>query len=96
MNSFFTNIHTMEEKTAISFANVAASYDDKTEVLSDVSFNIGGGNFYFLSGASGAGKTTLLPQIISRTISANFTHKTMLGLFVQIAHRAARLPATQI
>ena len=72
MNSFFTNIDTMEEKTAISFANVAASYDDKTEVLSDVSFNIGGGNFYFLSGASGAGKTTLLRLIY-------MLHKPMRG-----------------
>lgn len=53
----------MEEKTAISFANVAAAYDNATEVLSDVSFNISAGNFYFLSGASGAGKTTLLRLI---------------------------------
>lgn len=62
-NYFFTNISTMEEKTAISFANVAAAYDNANEVLSDVSFNISGGNFYFLSGASGAGKTTLLRLI---------------------------------
>ena len=53
----------MEEKTIISFANVAAAYDTATEVLTDVSFNISSGAFYFLSGASGAGKTTLL-QII--------------------------------
>ena len=53
----------MEEKTAISFANVAATYDNATEVLSDVSFNISSGAFYFLSGASGAGKTTLLRLI---------------------------------
>ena len=53
----------MEEKTVISFANVAAAYDNATEVLSDVSFNISGGAFYFLSGASGAGKTTLLRLI---------------------------------
>ena len=53
----------MEDNTAISFANVAAAYDNATEVLSDVSFNISAGNFYFLSGASGAGKTTLLRLI---------------------------------
>lgn len=53
----------MEEKTAISFANVAARYDDSPEILTDVSFNIGNGSFYFLSGASGAGKTTLLRLI---------------------------------
>ena len=53
----------MEEKTAISFANVAARYDGTPDILTDVSFNISGGGFYFLSGASGAGKTTLLRLI---------------------------------
>jgi cell division transport system ATP-binding protein len=53
----------MEEKTAISFANVAARYDGTPEILTDVSFNISNGAFYFLSGASGAGKTTLLRLI---------------------------------
>jgi cell division transport system ATP-binding protein len=53
----------MENNTAISFANVAANYDRGGDVLSDVSFNIGKGAFYFLSGASGAGKTTLLRLI---------------------------------
>ena len=53
----------MEEKTAISFANVAAQYDGTPEILTDVSFNISNGAFYFLSGASGAGKTTLLRLI---------------------------------
>lgn len=57
---FFTMIYSMEDKTAISFANVAAAYDDGQDVLTDVSFNISAGAFYFLSGASGAGKTTLL------------------------------------
>lgn len=53
----------MEDNTAISFANVGAKYDTGREVLSDVSFNIRNGAFYFLSGASGAGKTTLLRLI---------------------------------
>ncbi|MDL2295843.1 ATP-binding cassette domain-containing protein [Lachnospiraceae bacterium OttesenSCG-928-E19] len=53
----------MKGNTAISFANVAAAYDTGREVLSDVSFNISRGAFYFLSGASGAGKTTLLRLI---------------------------------
>lgn len=53
----------MEDNTAISFANVGAKYDGGREVLSDVSFNIRSGAFYFLSGASGAGKTTLLRLI---------------------------------
>ncbi len=53
----------MEDNTVISFANVAAAYDEGREILSDVSFNISAGAFYFLSGASGAGKTTLLRLI---------------------------------
>jgi cell division transport system ATP-binding protein len=53
----------MESKTTISFANVSANYDNGHDVLSDVSFNISGGAFYFLNGASGAGKTTLLRLI---------------------------------
>ena len=53
----------MEDNTAISFANVAAQYNRENEVLSDVSFNISKGAFYFLNGASGAGKTTLLRLI---------------------------------
>ena len=53
----------MDNNTAVSFTNVGARYDHGQEVLSDVSFNIGKGSFYFLSGASGAGKTTLLKLI---------------------------------
>ena len=53
----------MEDKTCISFTNVSANYDNKQDVLSDVSFNISAGSFYFLTGPSGAGKTTLLRLI---------------------------------
>lgn len=53
----------MEGKTIISFANVSANYENGHDVLSDVSFNISNGAFYFLTGASGAGKTTLLRLI---------------------------------
>ena len=56
----FTMVTGMEDNTVISFANVGARYDMDEDVLTDVSFNIGAGSFYFLSGASGAGKTTLL------------------------------------
>jgi cell division transport system ATP-binding protein len=53
----------MPDNTSISFANVAAQYERGHEILTDVSFNISSGAFYFLSGASGAGKTTLLRLI---------------------------------
>jgi len=60
---FFYTILDMEDKTVISFANVAAGYDGARDVLTDVSFNMSEGAFYFLTGASGAGKTTLLRLI---------------------------------
>lgn len=53
----------MEDNTVISFANVGAKYGTGPDILTDVSFNIGAGSFYFLTGASGAGKTTLLRLI---------------------------------
>lgn len=53
----------MEGKISISFTNVSANYDNGHDVLSDVSFNISDGAFYFLTGPSGAGKTTLLRLI---------------------------------
>jgi len=53
----------MEDNTIISFANVGARYDGGHDILTDVSFNLSAGSFYFLSGASGAGKTTLLRLI---------------------------------
>ena len=62
-NKNSTNIVGMEDNTIISFANVGARYDGNSDILTDVSFNIGAGAFYFLTGASGAGKTTLLRLI---------------------------------
>lgn len=53
----------MEDNIAISFANISARYENGADVLTDVSFNVSNGAFYFLSGASGAGKTTLLRLI---------------------------------
>ncbi len=44
----------------VNFDNVGLRYGTDTEVLSDVSFTLFPGSFYFLTGASGAGKTSLL------------------------------------
>ncbi len=44
----------------IRFENVGLRYGLGPEVLSDVSFHIGGGSFQFVTGPSGAGKTSLL------------------------------------
>src|SRR5690606_29508821 len=44
----------------VQFENVGLRYGTDKEVLSDVSFTLFPGSFYFLTGASGAGKTSLL------------------------------------
>ena len=44
----------------VGFDNVGLRYGTGKEVLSDISFTLFPGSFYFLTGASGAGKTSLL------------------------------------
>lgn len=51
---------TGQENSVVRFDNVGLRYGTDKEVLSDVSFTLYPGSFYFLTGASGAGKTSLL------------------------------------
>ncbi|ODU20198.1 MAG: cell division ATP-binding protein FtsE [Sphingomonas sp. SCN 67-18] len=44
----------------VQFENVGLRYGTGAETLSDVSFSLSPGTFYFLTGPSGAGKTSLL------------------------------------
>ena len=44
----------------VKFDNVGLRYGTEREVLSDISFTLFPGSFYFLTGASGAGKSSLL------------------------------------
>ncbi|MCR2835197.1 cell division ATP-binding protein FtsE [Parerythrobacter lacustris] len=48
------------DNEVVTFDNVGLRYGPDREVLSDVSFTLFPGSFYFLTGASGAGKTSLL------------------------------------
>ena len=50
----------MAEDEIVQFDNVGLRYGTDREVLSNVSFTLFPGRFYFLTGASGAGKTSLL------------------------------------
>ena len=47
----------------IGFNNVGLAYDDQPEVLRDIDFALGEGEFRFLTGPSGAGKTSLLKMM---------------------------------
>jgi len=47
-------------QSVVEFDNVGLRYGTGSETLSDVSFTLYPGSFYFLTGASGAGKTSLL------------------------------------
>ncbi|TIX49473.1 cell division ATP-binding protein FtsE [Alteraurantiacibacter aquimixticola] len=44
----------------VQFDNVGLRYGTDKEVLSDITFTLYPGSFYFLTGASGAGKTSML------------------------------------
>ncbi|MHA6332105.1 cell division ATP-binding protein FtsE [Qipengyuania sp. CAU 1752] len=48
------------DEEVVTFDNVGLRYGQGKEVLSDISFTLWPGSFYFLTGASGAGKTSLL------------------------------------
>ncbi len=48
------------DSSIVQFSNVGLRYGTDREVLSDISFTLYPGSFYFLTGASGAGKTSML------------------------------------
>jgi cell division transport system ATP-binding protein len=51
---------TSSDGEIVQFDNVGLRYGAEREVLSDISFTLYPGSFYFITGASGAGKTSLL------------------------------------
>ena len=49
-----------QESDIVQFDNVGLRYGTEREILSNISFTLYSGRFYFLTGESGAGKTSLL------------------------------------
>ena len=47
-------------QSVVEFDNVGLRYGTGAETLTDLSFKLFPGSFYFLTGASGAGKSTLM------------------------------------
>lgn len=59
-SSAATGSQTRPMTTIVQFENVGLRYGTGSETLSDLSFSLTRGGFYFLTGPSGAGKTSLL------------------------------------
>ena len=51
------------DRFVISFRNISKSFGSK-RVLSDVSFDVGSGEVFFIIGASGVGKSVLIKQLV--------------------------------
>jgi len=75
----------------VNFDNVGLRYGTEPEVLSDLSFTLFPGSFYFLTGASGAGKTSLLKLLYLAQRPSRGAIR-MFGKDV-ITQRRDRLPA---
>ena len=77
----------------MQFDNVGLRYGTDREVLSDISFTLYPGSFYFLTGASGAGKTSLLKLLYL----AQRPSRGMIRMFgtdvITLAARAACRPS---
>jgi cell division transport system ATP-binding protein len=78
-------------KVIVGFDNVSLSYDGEPEILHDLNFALGEGEFRFLTGPSGAGKTSLL-RLIYLAQRPTSGRVTLFGEDVSAAPREA-LPA---
>lgn len=74
----------------VRFENVGMRYGAGDETLSDVSFALARGGFYFLAGPSGAGKTTLL-KLLYLALRPSRGGITLFGADMVTLERA-RLP----
>ena len=75
--------------TIVQFDNVGLRYGTGSETLSDLSFSLRAGGFYFLTGPSGAGKTSLLKLLY-------LAHRPSRGLIRLFGEDMVRLPRRRL
>lgn len=73
----------------VQFDNVGLRYGAGREVLSDLSFTLFPGSFYFITGASGAGKTSLLKLLY-------LAQRPSRGMIRMFGHDAITLPRVKL
>jgi ABC-type multidrug transport system fused ATPase/permease subunit len=59
-----TGSESLDAVDVLSFRNVSYSYDDRSQVLSDITFEVGAREAIGISGPSGAGKSTLAQLLL--------------------------------
>ncbi|MFM2022303.1 MAG: hypothetical protein RJB02_2011 [Pseudomonadota bacterium] len=76
-------------QSVAEFDNVGLRYGTDTETLTDVSFKLFPGSFYFLTGASGAGKTSLLKLLY-------LAHRPSRGSIRMFGEDLVHMPRTRL
>ncbi|GAA0270560.1 cell division ATP-binding protein FtsE [Alteraurantiacibacter aestuarii] len=78
-----------ETDSIVQFDNVGLRYGTDREVLSDISFTLYPGSFYFLTGASGAGKTSMLKLLY-------LAQRPSRGMIRMFGHDVITLPRSRL
>jgi len=76
-------------QSVVEFDNVGLRYGTGSETLTDVTFKLYPGSFYFLTGASGAGKTSLLKLLY-------LAHRPSRGSIQMFGEDAVTLPRDRL
>ncbi len=76
-------------QSVVEFDNVGLRYGTGTETLTDLSFTLFPGSFYFLTGTSGAGKTSLLKLLY-------LAHRPSRGVIKMFGQNAVTMPRARM